>query len=302
MRITARAQYLLQRWDLYILLLPGIALTIVFKYVPMYGVLIAFQEYEIFDGFANSRFVGIEHFRKLLSDRYFYTVFLNSLSISLLKLIWIFPLPIILAILLNEVKNKYFARSVQTVIYLPHFLSWPIVYGIFYALLSRDGPLNDLLVLVGLDRVTFFISPRFFRSVLVASDAWKGVGWSSIIYLAALTAIDKELYEAADIDGAGRFRKMRYITLPGILSTIMIMLVLRLGSLLSAGFEQIIIMYNPTVYDVADVIETYVYRTGLGQQNYSYAAAVGLFNSVISFILVVSSNMMARKNFGRSIW
>jgi putative aldouronate transport system permease protein len=268
----------------------------------MYGVLIAFQEYEIFDGFANSRFVGIEHFRKLLSDRYFYTVFLNSLSISLLKLIWIFPLPIILAILLNEVKNKYFARSVQTVIYLPHFLSWPIVYGIFYALLSRDGPLNDLLVLVGLDRVTFFISPRFFRSVLVASDAWKGVGWSSIIYLAALTAIDKELYEAADIDGAGRFRKMRYITLPGILSTIMIMLVLRLGSLLSAGFEQIIIMYNPTVYDVADVIETYVYRTGLGQQNYSYAAAVGLFNSVISFILVVSSNMMARKNFGRSIW
>jgi len=294
--------YVIHNWDLYILLLPGILLTILFKYVPIYGIIIAFKDFKIFDGFWGSPWVGLKHFNRVFSDSYFYLVLWNSFIISVYKLVWIFPMPIILSILLNEVRNIYFKRTIQTVVYLPHFLSWAVVYGIFYALLSNDGPFNDILAMLGMKRIPFFVTPRVFRGVLVATDAWKSVGWGTIIYLAALTSIDPELYDSSKIDGANKFQQVIYITLPGIMSTVIVMLVLRLSSLLNAGFEQIFIMYNPTVYNVADVIDTYVYRTGLGRQEFSYASAVGLFNSVVSFILIILSNALARRYSGRSIW
>ncbi len=291
-----------RQWDLYLLLLPGVAATLLFRYVPMGGLLIAFKDYNIFDGLAESPFVGLKHFARLFQDRYFVTTLWNSFIISFYKLVFIFPMPVILAVLLNEVRGRAFKRGVQTMAYLPHFLSWSIVYGVFYTLLSMDGPVNDILAAFGAERIPFFIRPAVFRGVLVVTDAWKSVGWGCIVYLAALTAIDPQLYEAARIDGANKARQIFHVTLPGIASTVVVMLVLRLGSLISAGFEQIFIMYNPTVYSVADVLDTYVYRTGLGQQNFSYASAVGLFNSVVSMTLVLGSNWAARRFFGHSIW
>jgi putative aldouronate transport system permease protein len=284
------------------LLLPGVVATVIFKYLPMGGLIIALQDYNIFDGISASPFVGFKHFAALFGDSYFYVTLWNSFIISFYKLVFIFPLPIVLAVLLNEIRNHAFKRSVQTMAYLPYFLSWSIVYGVFYTLLSQDGPVNDLMAAIGLERIPFFVRPNVFRGVLVLTDAWKTVGWGCIVYLAALTAIDPQLYEAARIDGASKARQIWHVTLPGIRSTVVIMLVLRLGSLLSAGFEQIFIMYNPTVYNVADVLDTYVYRTGLGQQNFSYAMAVGLFNSVVSMTLVLGSNRASRKLLGYSMW
>ena len=295
-------QYMRTHSDLYVLLLPGILLTLLFKYVPMYGLVIAFQDFNIFKGFAGSPFVGLTHFRKLSTDSYFYTALKNSFIISFYKLVFTFPLPIILAIMIFEARNKVFKRTVQTLVYLPHFLSWAVVYGIFYSILSLNGIWNDFTDFLGLGRVSYFITPSVFRGVLVLTDAWKEMGWGCIIYLAALTSIDPSLYEAARIDGAGKIQQIMHVTLPGIMSTIVIMLVLRLGSLLSAGFDQIFIMYNPTVYDVADIIDTYVYRQGIGQMNYSYSSAVGLFNSVVSMVLVLSSNAVAKRCFGYSMW
>lgn len=295
-------QYMRTHSDLYVLLLPGILLTLLFKYVPMYGLVIAFQDFNIFKGFSGSPFVGLTHFRKLFTDSYFYTALKNSFIISFYKLVFTFPLPIILAIMIFEARNKVFKRTVQTLVYLPHFLSWAVVYGIFYSILSLNGIWNDFTDFLGLGRVSYFITPSVFRGVLVLTDAWKEMGWGCIIYLAALTSIDPSLYEAARIDGAGKIQQIMHVTLPGIMSTIVIMLVLRLGSLLSAGFDQIFIMYNPTVYDVADIIDTYVYRQGIGQMNYSYSSAVGLFNSVVSMVLVLSSNAVAKRCFGYSMW
>lgn len=293
---------LIRHWDLYLLLLPGIILTIIFKYVPIGGAIIAFQDFDIFLGYLKSPWVGLDNFRRAFSDPYIYKVFANTLLISLYKLIWVFPLPIIVAILINEMKNIFFKRTVQTLIYLPHFLSWSIVYGIFFAIMAMDGPVNDLLAVFGFDRTPFFVAASTFRSLLVGADAWKTVGWSAIIYLAALISIDPTLYEAAQMDGTGKLSQICHITLPGLSSTIMLTLVLRLGTLLNAGYEQILIFYNPTVYNVADVIDTYMYRTGLGQMEFSYAAAVGLFNSVISLILVLGSNYVSKKKFNSSIW
>ena len=295
-------RYICIHWDLYALLLPGAILTFIFKYVTMYGLIIAFQDFDIFDGFLGSKFVGLGHFSKLFCDGYFYQTLWNSFIISFYKLVFTFPLPIILAILIHEARVRLFKRCVQTMAYLPHFLSWAIVYGIFYSLLSLDGPVNDIAEAFGLPRTAFFISPLAFRSVLVLTDAWKSTGWGCIVYLAALTAVDPSLYEAAKMDGAGKLQQIVHITLPSIAPTIVVTLVLRLGSILSAGFDQIFIMYNPTVYNVADIIDTYVYRLGRGQMDYSYSAAVGLFNSVVSMILVLSSNYAARRWLGYAMW
>lgn len=302
MRRIGNLRYLRIHWQMYLLLLPAVAATLLFKYVPMGGLIIAFQDFNIFDGIQESPFVGLKHFQKLFTDRYFYTTLRNSLIISVYKLVFIFPLPILLAISLNEVRFAPYKRAVQTMAYLPHFLSWSIVYGIFYTLLTMNGPVNDIREFLGMSRIPYFVTPSVFRSVLVFTDGWKSVGWGCIVYLAALTAIDPQQYEAARIDGASKFRQIWHITLPGIRSTVVIMLILRLGSLISAGFEQVFIMYNPTVYNVADILDTYVYRTGLGQQNFSYASAVGLFNSVVSLVLVLSSNWAAKHWFGHSMW
>ena len=288
--------------DLYLLMLPAILLVFIFNYIPIGGLIMAFQEFDILEGFLGSEWVGFAQFERVFSDAYFYQVLWNSLIISVMKLVITFPLPILLAILIDQLQNVLFKRTVQTLIYLPHFLSWSIVYGIFLAILGYNGPVNHVLSFLGLEKIPFFVTPSVFRGVLVTSEAWKEVGWGTIIYLSALTAIDPGLYDAAKMDGASKINQILHVTLPELIPTVMVMLVLRLGGLLSAGFEQILIMYNPSVYDVADVIDTYVYRSGIGQLEFSYGAAVGMFNSVISFALVITSNLVAKKRFGRSIW
>lgn len=290
-------------WDLYLLLLPGICFLLLFKYALMYGIAIAFKDFRIFDGIAASPWVGFKHFERLIESGEFAAVLRNTLAISLLKIAILFPVPIVVAILLNEMKQMLFKRSIQTVIYLPHFLSWIIVSGLFIDLLSVNGGIvNKWLEQMGFEPVAFFLDNRYFRSVLIATAGWKETGWSTIVYLAAFSAIDPGLYEAARIDGASRFRQIWHVTLPGIAPIIVLMFILRLGSLFEAGTEQILAMYNPTVYKVSDVIGTYVYRVGLGRQEYSFTTAVGLFESVIGFILVLSGNVLSRKYLRRGIW
>ncbi|WP_168119538.1 ABC transporter permease subunit [Paenibacillus sp. HB172176] len=290
-------------WDLYAMLVPGIVFLLVFKYTPMYGIVIAFKDFNIFDGMSASPWVGWDNFQRLLDSRDFARVFVNTIIISIYKIAFLFPLPIILAILLNEMKNMIFKKGIQTIVYLPHFLSWVIISGLFVDLLStNNGLVNRMIEGMGGTPIAFFMNPDYFRSVLISSAGWKEVGWGMIIYLAAITAIDPSLYEAAKIDGAGRFRQIWNVTVPGLAPIILLMFILRLGHILEAGTEQILVMYNSIVYEVADVIGTYVYRMGLGQQDYSFSTAVGLFDSVIGFVLIITGNYLSRKFLQRGIW
>ncbi|MBW7454371.1 ABC transporter permease [Paenibacillus sepulcri] len=292
-----------REWDLYLLLVPGILFILLFKYTPMYGIIIAFKDFNIFTGFADSPWVGGKHFEKLFTSPDFALVFKNTVIISLLKIGILFPLPIIVALMLNEMRHVLFKRTVQTVIYLPHFLSWVIVGGLFIDLLSTNGGIvNKLLAAMNLEPISFFLDNSYFRSVLVASAGWKETGWSTIVYLAAFSNIDPMLYEASKIDGAGRLKQLWHITLPGIAPIIILMFILRLGNILEAGTEQILVMYNPVVYKVSDVIGSYVYRMGLGNQDYSFTTAVGMFEAVISFTLVITGNALSRKYLQRGIW
>lgn len=292
-----------KNFSLYLMLLIPLIYLFIFKYIPMGGLVIAFQDFNIFKGIAESDWVGFANFAKLISQAEFWNVFRNTLLISIYKLVFLFPIPIIVAIFLNEVKNSLVKRSIQTVIYFPHFLSWVVISGIFFNLLSTSGGLvNDLLAHVGVGPIPFLYDNRFFRAVLVIAEGWKGTGWNAIIYIAGIAGISQDLYEAASIDGASRFKQMWYITLPGLMPTIVMILILNLGHILNAGTEQILTMYNPLVYDSADVIGTYVYRIGLGKMNYSFSTAVGLFNSVVGFILVMSGNYFSRKFNEKSIW
>nr|WP_240762614.1 ABC transporter permease subunit [Paenibacillus thalictri] len=289
--------------DLYLLLIPGLAFLLLFKYAPMYGVIIAFQDFNIFEGFTGSQWVGLAQFAKLIHSEDFYQVFINTLMISLYKIVLLFPVPIVIALLLNEVRKMWFKRAVQTVIFLPHFLSWVIISGLFINILSPSGGLvNQVIHYFGGTPISFFLDNDYFRSVLVFTAGWKESGWNTIIFIAAIAGIEQEQYEAASIDGAGRIRQMLHITLPGIMPTIILVLVLRLGYLLEAGTEQILTMYNSVVYTSGDVIGTYVYRQGLGQQDYSFSTAVGLFNSVVGFILILLGNELSKRLVKRSIW
>ncbi|WP_081972418.1 ABC transporter permease [Paenibacillus borealis] len=288
---------------MYALLLPGLAFLLLFKYTPMYGILIAFQDFNIFGGIGGSDWVGLAQFEKLIHSSDFMNVLINTLVISLYKIVILFPIPVLIALLLNEVKRMFFKRTIQTVIYLPHFLSWVIISGSFITILSPAGGLvNEIIRSFGGHPVSFLTDNQFFRSVIVFTAGWKETGWNAIVFIAAIAGIEQEQYEAAAIDGAGRIRQMISITLPGILPTVVLMFILRIGSLLEAGTEQILTMYNPLVYQTGDVIGTYVYRLGLGQQDYSFSTAVGLFNSVVGFVLVLSGNMLSRKFLNRSIW
>ncbi|GBF77181.1 protein lplB [Paenibacillus sp. 598K] len=292
-----------REWDLYLLLVPGILFLLLFKYTPMYGIIIAFKDFNIFAGFADSPWVGGKHFAKLFTSPDFAIVLRNTIIISLLKIVILFPLPIIIALMLNELRKMVFKRTVQTIIYLPHFLSWVIVAGLFIDLLSTDGGLvNKLLNSLGLQQISFFLDNSVFRSVLITSAGWKETGWSTIVYLAAFSMIDPSLYEAAKMDGASKLRQLWHVTLPGIAPIIVLMFILRLGNILEAGTEQILVMYNPVVYKVSDVIGTYVYRMGLGNQDYSFTTAVGMFEAVISFTLVIVGNSLSRKYLQRGIW
>jgi putative aldouronate transport system permease protein len=295
-------------YDMYLILLPSLIYILIFNYLPLYGIIIAFKDYNMFagssplDAIAKSPYVGFANFARLFRSPDFLRVFRNTLTISLYKMFYLFPLPILLALLLNEIRNLYFKRGLQTVLYLPHFISWPVVSGIFVALLSSTGIINNLIKSLGGDPIMFLMDKRYFRSVLVVTDGWKSVGWSSIIYLAAISGVDMSLYEAARVDGAGKLSQTWHVTLPSITPTIIMLLVLNVGGILEAGFQQIFIMYNPIVYEVADIIGTYVYRVGLGQMQFGFGTAVGLFNSVVAFILIISSNYLSRRSTGRSIW
>ncbi|NHN31411.1 ABC transporter permease [Paenibacillus agricola] len=289
--------------DMYMLLIPGLAFLILFKYTPLYGILIAFQDFNIFEGISGSTWVGLQQFQKLMHSEEFIQVFMNTLIISMYKIVLLFPIPIIVALLLNEIRRMFFKRTVQTIIYLPHFLSWVIISGLFINILSPSGGLvNQLIEWFGLAPISFLLNNDFFRSVVVFTAGWKEVGWNAIIFIAAIAGIEQEQYEAAAIDGAGRIKQMFHITLPGILPTIVLMFILRIGHLLDAGTEQILTMYNPVVYQTGDVIGTYVYRIGLGKMDYSFSTAVGLFNSVVGFVLILIGNTLSKKLLNRSIW
>lgn len=288
--------HMMNNKSLYLILLPGILYYMIFMYMPMYGVTIAFKDFDMFGGIFKSEWVGLKHFEQLFSSDTFFTVFRNSIVISLYKLVFNFPIPIVLAILLNEVRNIAFKRTVQTLVYLPYFLSWVVIAGLVINFLSPTaGVVNILIKSLGGETVNFLANRAYFRSILVLSDLWHGMGWNTIIFLAALTNIDMNLYEASKIDGAGRFKQILHITLPGIRSTIIVLLLMKIGNIMNNGFEQIFLLYNPMVYDVADVFETYVYRVGLVESRYDFSTAVGLFKSVIGLIMLVSANALARK-------
>ena len=301
-RIKKKLKGILKNYDLYLMLLPALALLIIFRYLPMYGISIAFKEYNFMKGVSESPWVGLEHFRKLLVAREFKRILTNTVLISIYRFVFQFPLPIILALLINEVANRLFKRTVQTITYLPHFLSWVVVGSLVIDLLSPNtGLFNDVLSIFGLGPVTL-MDKDYFRGIVVASYAWKESGWSAIIYLAAITAINPQLYEAAIVDGANRWQRIWHVTLPGIRSTIVFVVLLRIGSLMTTNVEQVLMLYNPVVYSKGDVIGTYVYRIGLGRLEFSYTTAVGLFQSLTGFVLLLIANTLARKYAENSMW
>ncbi|MFD0961054.1 ABC transporter permease [Paenibacillus chungangensis] len=293
-----RLQRTWRDWDLYLLLVPGALYFILFKYLPMWGVVISFQDFNPFGGIWGSEWVGLQHFETLLQYDGFWRIFRNSIILSMLNLVFFFPIPIILALMLNEVRKRVFKNFIQSVVYMPHFISWVVVAGITYLMLgTQDGVVNEYIVRFGGDQINFLTSSEWFRPLIVLQSIWKEAGWGTIIFLAALSGVDPQLYEAAVVDGANRWRQLWHITLPAIRSTILILLILRLGHVLDNGFEQIFLMLSATTYNVGDVFETYVYREGLVGGKFSYTTAVGLFKSVIGLIMVVLANRLA-KRFG----
>ncbi|WP_029192264.1 ABC transporter permease [Paenibacillus harenae] len=291
--------------DIQLMVLPALLLIIVFSYIPMYGVLMAFQDYSIFKGFTASPWVGLKHFEMFFNSPEFYEVMRNTIVISLLKFFIGFPAPILLALMLNEVKNMMFKRIVQTVSYLPHFMSWVIVAGLIMSMLSTDnGSVNILLEKMNFidEPINFLSLPELFWSILVSTGVWKEIGFGSIVYLAAIASIDPSMYEAASMDGASKFKQIFLITLPSIMPVVLIFMILAIGNLLNAGFEDILLLaVNPVLRDVSDVIDTYVYRVGIQSSRYSYATAVGLFKAVISVGLLTMANYLARRA-GSSLW
>lgn len=287
---------------LYLLFLPVLVYYLVFHYTPMYGLTMAFKDFQPTKGISGSDWVGFKHFIDFFQSFYFWRVLKNTLVISLTNLIFGFPAPIILALLINEIRNKYFKSAVQSISYMPHFISLVVVCGMIKDFTSDAGVISYIVSLFGGQATTLLNEAKNFVPVYVASDIWQTVGWGTIIYLAALTGIDQELYEAAQVDGAGKWKQTLHITIPGIMPTIIIMLVLRMGSMLSVGFEKIILLYNPAIYSTADVISSFVYRKGLQEFAFSYSAAVGLFNSVINFILLITANKLSKKFSESSLW
>lgn len=288
---------------LLLLLLPGLIYFIVFKYTPMYGAIIAFKDFNPRVGILESPWAGLKYFKQFFQIPNCWRLIRNTLLLSLYDLIFNFPVPIIFALLLNEVRCKRYKKAVQTISYLPHFVSVVIVVGLMKTMFSPNGGvINSILGMFGVDPINFFSEKSWYRTLYVGSGIWQSFGWGSIIYLASMAGIDPGLYEAARLDGAGRFRCMWHITLPAIRPTITILLIMRLGKLLSVGFEKAILMYGPATYEVSDMISTYVYRYGLTKANYSFGAAVDLMNSVVALILIFAANKICRKLSDTSLW
>ncbi len=288
---------------LYLFLVPGLVFSFLFKLRPMYGLQIAFKDFSLVKGIWGSEWVGLKHFDTLFHSVNFLRVLKNSIVTSLLRLFWGFPFPVILALLMNEIKRERYKRTLQTVMYLPHFISWVIVITMVTALLSKSqGVINDLIVMLGGSKVDFLTSPRWFRTVLIGSSIWKEAGWGTVIYMAALAGVDVELYEAAMIDGANRWQRMRHITMPCIVGTVTIMLIMNMGNILSNGFEQIWLLQNSPNKEVAEVLETYSYQVGIREGRFSFATAIGFFQSVVGMVMVYVSNFLSRRMGGNGLW
>lgn len=289
--------------SLYMMILPVVLYYTVFHYVPMYGAQIAFKDFHIAEGIIGSPWVGLKHFYDFFESYYFWRLIKNTLLLNLYQLLFGFPAPILFALLINEIAGNVFRRFVQTLTYLPHFISLIVICGMITQFVSREGIVTDLLVWFGMERTALLSKPEYFRAIYVISDIWQHIGWSSIIYLAAISAINPELYEAAKIDGAGRWKQVVHITIPGITPIIVILFILKIGNMLDVGFEKVILLYNPNTYSTADVISTFVYRKGLGATfEFSYATAVGLFQSAINFMLLIAANRISRKVNETSLW
>lgn len=281
---------------LFLLLFPGLLYFIIYRYIPMLGNIIAFEDYSPFRGFLHSEWVGLRHFRTIFSDQEVVRVLWNTIFLSILQIVFAFPIPIVLAIMLNEVKNDRYKRIVQSVLYLPHFLSWVVVIGIVTIFLKTEGIINKLLHMTfGSEPISFLQEPGWFMPLIILEVIWKESGWGTIIFLAALSGINPSLYEAAVVDGANRWRQIWHITLPALRSTIVILFILRLGSVLDSGFEQIFLMLNPFTMEVGNVLDTYVYFKGIQQADFSFGTAVGLFKSVVGLILILIANRLAKK-------
>lgn len=294
-----------RHFPLVVMAIPMIVYFVIFKYIPMAGLTLAFKEFNLTEGIWGSPWVGFVYFEKAFASKTFMRSFYNSIIISAYKILFGFPMPIILALMLNEVRSLNYKKLLQTISYLPHFLSWVVVAGILTQILSpNNGSINYVLVnWFGFEKPLFFLGDNaYFRGTLIVTDIWKDVGWGSVLYIATLSSISPELYEAAVCDGATRWQRMVHITLPALIPTITIMLILRVGGVMDAGFDQIFNLYNSAVYETGDIIDTFVYRYGLGDMEYSFSTAVGLFKNVIGFILVIGTNFITTKLNGNGIW
>ncbi len=292
-----------KNWKLYLLFVPILVYFIIFKYAPMFGLSISFLDYRPARGIAGSRFVGLQHFRSFFSDPYFFRLLRNTITISLCTLIFSFPSAILLAIMINELQSRRLSRTVQTISYIPHFISTVVICGIIRQLVGRTGGITMLLsTLFGMEPTNMLLEPGYFIPIYIGTDIWQSIGWNSIVYLSALTSIDQELYEAARVDGANKWNQLVHVTIPCLVPTIIIMFILKVGKMFDVGYEKIMLLYNPLTYETADVINTYVYRRGMEQQQWSYSTAVGLFNSVVCFSLVFFTNYITRRANGNSLW
>lgn len=288
---------------LYMLIIPIMIYILIFRYGPMYGVVIAFKDYRIGDGIWGSAWVGLKHFIRLFKSYEFYQILRNSLLLNVYSVVFQFPVPIVLALMLNEVKNRYFKRTVQSILYLPHFLSWVILGGIVIQMVSPStGIVNTIIKAFGREPIYFMSSKIWWVIIYIVSGIWKEAGWGSIIYLAAISNVDPELYEAAYIDGANKWRQTWHITLPAIKPTIVILLIMRMGSMISVGFDQIYVLSNDYVREVSEVFATYTYRMGIQNVQYSYTSAIGLFQSVVNFIMLLGTNFLAHRMGEQGIW
>ncbi|WP_220446547.1 ABC transporter permease subunit [Paenibacillus piri] len=287
---------MVKNYRLYVMLLPGVVYFLVFKYLPMWGVLIAFQDFQPHLGLTGSPWAGFKHFNRFFSDPLFWMLFRNTLVLAVYNLVFFFPMPIVIALLLNELRHELYKKMIQTMIYIPHFVSWVVVVGIVYVFFTTEGGLvNELIAWFGFNKIPFLLSEEWFRTLIISEVIWKETGWGTILFLAALAGVDPSLYEASKIDGANRWHQLWHITVPAIKSTIIILLLLRLGHFLDLGFEQIYLMLNAMNREIGEVFDTFVYTNGVQQGQFSYSTAVGLFKSAVSLVLVVGANYITRK-------
>lgn len=289
-------------WPLYVMAIPGMAFIIIFKYIPLTGSLIAFQDYSVFKGFMDSPWVGLKHFKTLLDYPDFNRVFTNTLILGILKTLFVFPVPIVLSLMINEVRKAALKKGIQTALYIPHFLSWVIVAGIAFDLFAMSGLFNMVIGWFGFDPVLAMQESSYFRPIYVLTGLWRDAGWGTVVYMAAISSIDPQLYESAMMDGASRFKQMKHVTFPLLLPTILVLFLLEIGNFMELGFDHVYNLLTPMTYSAGDILDTYVFRTGIQQAQYSFATAVGLFQSIIGFILVYTFNRLSRKVSDGGLW